>query len=1088
MGKPLVAVCHRHHPGALGQYYERALRLDPGLRGRYDLVTVGPSTNDHPMDIHYDGTRPVREAFAAGLPDIFLYLDGLPLTPLGLMDMPSVNVFLCSDWQKHFYWFSHMARLFDFVLTPWREAEDGLRRAGVRELETTFWAGFDPEIYRPIELPKAYDVTFVGMIDPQLCRYRGRAMEQLIALSAEGVRVNLMQGVWYGDVAAAYSQSRIVFNKGWDNGYNARAMEAMACGSMLLTHAVDGDEARLGFRDREHLVFYHSDDEIPDLVRYYLDHDDERESIARAGQKAVAERFTYAHRVDDVLRRVESWRCGRDWVADRLPADEIARCEAVSAYYAGAHDVAVRLFSESGKEDALTMNDTAVALGALGRHDEALARCARAAEASDGFALPLINQAVIEIRAGRGDAAGEALREAVRRLTAEDTDECGLTFYDGYDAFKWDFERALFSDIGEVEKRERLRRNLLCRAYELTGDVAAVDDAVEAYRQTVELRADDGHLRLKLGQALARCGDVNAAEAEVARAIEMEPLFAEAQEFMCSLLSGQDRMDEGAGLFRRYMHTNPLFRPDRAPACRELGDLFERADRPFDACVWWDACLALEREIPELRQKLIDVCARLTDEALAADPARSRPTVALAQIARNEESCIEDSLRSVADLVDEMVVLDTGSTDATREIAERCGARVVETVWPEDFADARNEAIRHVNSDWIVMLDADEVISPEGRDALDRYIRCGLWDAIQMNLVTYIDNPQIVGYRAADDRMRSRGKPGYYLNPLVRVFRNTPEIRFEGRVHETVLASLLRMGGRIAHTSIGIDHYTDTKDPGRIDDKHDMYLELCERNIAERPGDIKALLEAGTQLRDLGEFDRAVEVFERALKINPHFVWAVAGMLETALVGGCHFRAARRAIDLFEETRPVEMPEVLINYGLLLMRMGELDAARHRIETAVAAAPENAVGHYLLGLICESEGNDDAADGAFSRALAITPEYDACKRRRETMNVRRTAAEMMGRGEAVSAVRSLRQALTIDPGNELVINDLAVILYNEGETGSAADLLRRAVEKHPWTELLCDNYRDIMVQLGRGPEAEDVLKKSREKMEGVVCE
>src|SRR4051812_36264465 len=86
--------------------------------------------------------------------------------------------------------------------------------------------------------------------------------------------------------------------------------------------------------------------------------------------------------------------------------------------------------------------------------------------------------------------------------------------------------------------------------------------------------------------------------------------------------------------------------------------------------------------------------------------------VSLAVIARDEEAMLPDCLASARDAVDEMVVLDTGSRDATRELARRAGARVVEIPWPDDFAAARNAAVLETRGDWVLMLDADERLAP----------------------------------------------------------------------------------------------------------------------------------------------------------------------------------------------------------------------------------------------------------------------------------------------------------------------------------------------------------------------------------------
>src|SRR5512140_1346392 len=91
--------------------------------------------------------------------------------------------------------------------------------------------------------------------------------------------------------------------------------------------------------------------------------------------------------------------------------------------------------------------------------------------------------------------------------------------------------------------------------------------------------------------------------------------------------------------------------------------------------------------------------------------------LALVMIARDEARAIARTLESARPHVDRTIVLDTGSTDATREIAAACGAEVHEFAWGDDFAAARNAALAHSDADWNLVLDADEWIEA-GAEAL----------------------------------------------------------------------------------------------------------------------------------------------------------------------------------------------------------------------------------------------------------------------------------------------------------------------------------------------------------------------------------
>src|SRR5579872_1678651 len=92
--------------------------------------------------------------------------------------------------------------------------------------------------------------------------------------------------------------------------------------------------------------------------------------------------------------------------------------------------------------------------------------------------------------------------------------------------------------------------------------------------------------------------------------------------------------------------------------------------------------------------------------------------ISLCMIVKNEERFLEQCLRSVADVVDEINIVDTGSTDATVAIAERFGARIEHREWRNDFGWARNEALKMATKRWVLQLDADEELSPESKEQL----------------------------------------------------------------------------------------------------------------------------------------------------------------------------------------------------------------------------------------------------------------------------------------------------------------------------------------------------------------------------------
>jgi tetratricopeptide (TPR) repeat protein len=148
-----------------------------------------------------------------------------------------------------------------------------------------------------------------------------------------------------------------------------------------------------------------------------------------------------------------------------------------------------------------------------------------------------------------------------------------------------------------------------------------------------------------------------------------------------------------------------------------------------------------------------------------------RRTVSLCMIARDEEASIGLAIKSALALVDEVVVVDTGSRDNTRIIAEGYGARIVDFAWRDDFAAARNAALDEAFGDWVLVLDADERLEPMRPVDFQRLL----------------GNERVGGYRV---ELRGPVEDGAISPRPVRLFRNQPEVRYRYPIHEQVAPAL----------------------------------------------------------------------------------------------------------------------------------------------------------------------------------------------------------------------------------------------------------------------------------------------------------
>jgi len=184
-----------------------------------------------------------------------------------------------------------------------------------------------------------------------------------------------------------------------------------------------------------------------------------------------------------------------------------------------------------------------------------------------------------------------------------------------------------------------------------------------------------------------------------------------------------------------------------------------------------------------------------------------RPEISLCMITKDEGRFLENCLDVVKESVDEMIIVDTGSKDRTKEIAKKYKAKVYDFRWCDDFSKARNFSISKATKDWILVLDADEIISKN--------------DLIKIKEIISSNKTDILGYRLIQKT--------YYNNEIVstrgicRVFKNHKKIKFNYPIHETVRHSIKELKGRIGKTGIVIKHY-----PQINKEKQEYYLKLLE--------------------------------------------------------------------------------------------------------------------------------------------------------------------------------------------------------------------------------------------------------------------
>jgi len=415
-----------------------------------------------------------------------------------------------------------------------------------------------------------------------------------------------------------------------------------------------------------------------------------------------------------------------------------------------------------------------------------------------------------------------------------------------------------------------------------------------------------------------------------------------------------------------------------------------------------------------------------TDIAWPEPPAASdTPRLSVCMIVKDEEEFILKAIESAKGLAHQVVVVDTGSTDRTVVLAESLGAEVHHFEWNDNFSDARNYSLEHVTGDWVLILDADEILDPEGNEDLAR----DLYSENQLGFRIPLAN-----FMRAEDRTLQQTGDGVTYVP--RLFRNAPGLHFVGRVHEQIFSSIVvRQGHWGMDSGIGrtrLLHFGYDPSVKISRDKVKRNLRLLDKAVEEMPDEPALLMNYALDLFNDGRIDEAITQNRHAMEVlEQHETEHVMPEVRERLVSMFCFHLLQA--ENYEELLEVAHSQLAQDCG-----------------------PTASI-HYVtaLGLIKQGQ-----------HAEAI-PELHACieKSDEQTFTPRFRGVEAHGpyhlladslaeTGETKGAEESFRKALKISPDASGVRHGFCTFLVKNNRTEEALQLLFEAIEKDLMTPTL----------------------------------
>jgi len=387
--------------------------------------------------------------------------------------------------------------------------------------------------------------------------------------------------------------------------------------------------------------------------------------------------------------------------------------------------------------------------------------------------------------------------------------------------------------------------------------------------------------------------------------------------------------------------------------------------------------------------------------------------LSVCMIVKNEEKFLGKCLESIRGIATQIIVVDTGSTDRTVEIAKEHSAEVYSFEWCDDFSAARNAALEHATGDWVLVLDADEELSADAQDKLKAAMAN---DAVMAWRLPIVD----VG-READG-----------CSYVPRLFRNAPALFYLGRVHEQVFSSIeVRREEWGLENQIGeatLIHHGYTTEVTRDRNKVERNLKLLERAIEELPGEPHLLMNYGLELSRSGREADALARYSEAWgilsgkpasEIVPELRETLLTQYSARLTGAKRFDEVIRVLNS-PQAKPVLSASLHFSLGLAHLETKQFSEAADQMRQCLAKraarglAPINkdiltAAPHHCLALSLAKAGDAAGAEQAFREGLAETGHGEA---------LRQDYAQFLVEGnQPVQALEHLNEIVASNPGN-----------------------------------------------------------------------
>lgn len=521
-------------------------------------------------------------------------------------------------------------------------------------------------------------------------------------------------------------------------------------------------------------------------------------------------------------------------------------------------------------------------------------------------------------------------------------------------------------------------------------------------------------------------GMLNEAEEFFKRAIDLDYNYAIAHNNLAVIYLNRGFYKDAI----RELRIAIQLKPDYAEAYNNLGAAYFQCQKYTEAKWSFEKALEIKPDYKEAKENLDYISQRLikssnkTNKNIITNKDSKKksklPTISLCMIVKDEEENLPDTLSSVKDYVDEIIIVDTGSTDNTVEVARSFGAKVYFYKWNDDFASARNEALKHATCDWILSMDADDKMN--GSDIL--------------RFKEYLRETDALGFSIpilSEVRDNSLNMSNTVVNYLVRIFKNDPRIRFKRRIHEFVDQSIFDIGGKIERVELPVFHsgYTDPKTLAKKLERNKRLLELA---LEENPQDHNLWVYMGKTYFNLNDLESAERCYRKAIKIAEE--------------------NRDRFVSLYF------LQSAYIDLALLVSK-DRMEEAIELFNKAIDIDPNFPDTYYYLGTAYYNSGSFEKAYDTFKKVFQVDTSKSLFAIShlgiRGEITLTMLQATALNLGLIREAIDYGNKILGINPNNAAVLNNMGIAYMALGDRTLGKSFFERALMVAPGFEKAMEN-------------------------------